>query len=93
MPPNTVKVDRTTKWGSPFVAGKPVPVGPMRGQMVADRRHAYVLYRAFAPLQPKLIAAARAELAGKSLACWCAKDDPYEDQCHAAVLLALANST
>lgn len=23
MPPNTVKVDRTTKWGNPFVVGKP----------------------------------------------------------------------
>lgn len=23
MPPDTVKVDRTTKWGNPFVVGKP----------------------------------------------------------------------
>ena len=22
MPPNTVKVDRTTKWGNPFIVGK-----------------------------------------------------------------------
>lgn len=91
MPENTVKVDRTTKWGNPFVPGKPVPLGPLKGQMVADKRHAFVLYRSFAPLSPALIAAARAELAGKNLACWCAKDDPYEDVCHAAVLLELAN--
>ena len=92
MPENTVKVDRTTKWVNPFVPGKPVPVGPMKGQMVTDKRHAYMLYRSFAPLNPGLMAAARAELAGKNLACWCSKDDPYEDGCHAAVLLELANA-
>jgi hypothetical protein len=32
-------------------------------------------------------AAARTELAGKSLACWCATDTP----CHAAVLIELVN--
>jgi hypothetical protein len=50
MPENTVKVDRTTKWGNPFVPGKLAPVGPFKGQMVADKRHAFVLYRSFAPL-------------------------------------------
>ena len=92
MPGNTVKVDRTTKWGNPFIPGKPVTVGPLKGQLVADKRHAFVLYRSFAPLNPGLIAAARAELAGKNLACWCVRDDPYEDVCHAAVLLELANA-
>lgn len=91
MPENTVKVDRSTKWCNPFVPGKPAPVGPLKGRMVADKRHAFVLYRSFAPLNQGLIAAARAELAGKNLAFWCGKDDPYEDACHAAVLLALAN--
>ena len=91
MPENTVKVDRTTKWGNPFVPGKPASVGPLKGQMVADKRHAFVLYRSFAPLNPSLIAMARAELVGKNLACWCKQDDPYEDCCHAAVLLDLAN--
>lgn len=93
LPENTVKVDRTTKWGNPFIPGKSAPVGPLKGILVADKRHAYVLYRSFAPLNPGLIAAARAELAGKNLACWCDKDDPYEDACHAAVLLELANAT
>lgn len=92
MPENAAKVDRTTKCGNPFIPGKPAPVGPLKGQMVADKRHAYVLYRSFAPLNMGLIAAARAELAGKNLAYWCGKDDPYEDACHAAVLLELANS-
>lgn len=91
MPPNTVKVDRTTKWGNPFVPGQPAPFGPTKGQIVADKRHAYQLYRATARFNPQLVAAARAELAGKNLACWCPKGDPYEDACHAAVLLELAN--
>ena len=91
MPANTVKVDRTTKWGNPFVPNKPAPVGPLKGTLVADVRHSFVLYRSFAPLNLALVAAARAELAGKNLACWCAKDDPYEDACHAAVLMKMAS--
>ena len=91
MPPNTVKVDRTTTWGNPFVPGKQIPFGPLKGRVVADKRHAFVLYRSFAPLNEKLIAAARAELRGKNLACWCPQDNPYEDACHAAVLLNIAN--
>ena len=91
MPANTVKVDRTTKWGNPFVPGKPAPFGPTKGEIVADKRHAYLLYRSLAPLNPKLVAEARGELAGKNLACWCGKENPYEDACHAAVLLEIAN--
>ena len=67
MPENTVKVDRTTKWGNPFVIGKDNPFIP--GAMVQDRLHAFVLYRSFASLNGKIVAAARAELAGKNLAC------------------------
>lgn len=89
MPPNTVKVDRSTKWGNPFIPGKDNPALP--GQKVKDKRHAFCLYRTHAPLNERLIAEAKAELAGKNLACWCAKDNPYEDACHAAVLLELAN--
>lgn len=91
MPANTVKVDRTTKWGNPFVPGKPAPLGPTEGEIVADKRHAYVLYRSLAPLNATLAAEARSELAGKNLACWCEKADHGEDACHAAVLLELAN--
>jgi hypothetical protein len=91
MPENTVKVDRTTKWGNPFVPGRPAPFGPTRGQVVADKRHAFVLYRSMATMNKKLVEDARAELAGKNLACWCARDDPNEDACHAAVLIRLAN--
>lgn len=89
MPPNTVKVDRTTKWGNPFVVGS--NANPLM-LPVKDKRHAFVLYRSLAASNEKLVAAARAELRGKNLACWCKREDPYEDACHAAVLLEIANS-
>lgn len=49
-------------------------------------------YRRWLASQPGLIAAARAELAGMNLACWCklpAEGDP--DHCHARVLMDVAN--
>lgn len=92
MPPNTVKVDRSTKWGNPFVPGKPIPFGPLKGRVVEDKRHAFVLHKSFAPLLPKLVEQAKKELRGKNLACWCGKDNPYEDECHAATLIEIANA-
>lgn len=91
MPSNTVKVDRSTKWGNPFIPGKENPFIP--GAMVQDRRHAVVLYRSFAQCNNKLIIAARMLLAGKNLAYWCpTPHEMYqEDECHAAVLLKIAN--
>ena len=89
MSTNTIKVDRTTKWGNPFIPGKDNPFLP--GRKVEDKRHAFVLYRSMAPLNEKLCAAARAELRGFNLACWCEQKDPYEDECHADVLLEIAN--
>lgn len=89
MPPNTVKVDRATKWGNPFVVGKP---GGVFTAKVVDRRHAWRLYQGVAPLNEELVQAAKAELRGKNLACWCPHDDPYEDVCHASVLLEIANA-
>ena len=85
-----VKVDRTTKWGNPFVVGKP---GGAYSAMVVDRRHAYLLFLGAAPFNETLVKAARAELRGKNLACWCPFDgnNPFEDVCHAAVLLKIAN--
>jgi hypothetical protein len=88
MPENTVKVDRTTKWGNPFVVGE---AGGAFTPKVKDRRHAYLLFKSVASDNPELVAAARAELRGKNLACWCSHDDPYEDVCHAAVLMEIAN--
>ena len=91
MPPNTVKVDRTTKFGNPFVVGKP---GGAYTAKVIDRRHAWQLYGSVARDNEALVAAAKIELRGKNLACWCPiPTEPYEpDCCHAAVLLELANT-
>lgn len=41
------------------------------------------------PDQAQLVEAARAELAGRDLMCWC----PLDEVCHADVLLELANQT
>jgi hypothetical protein len=89
MPPNTVKVDRSTRWGNPFRIGETVHRGPAfsgRDELVRDaddacrmfRRHLFNLRSATELVAP---------LRGKNLACWCAPDVP----CHADVLLELAN--
>ena len=84
-----VRVDRTTKWGNPFIVGRS---GGAYTAKVKDRRHAYLLYKSIAGDNERLVADAHAELAGKNLACWCPQDDPYEDCCHAAVLISIANT-
>ena len=91
MPPNTVYVGRPTKWGNPFVVGKS---GGAYTKLVKNQRHAWQLYESVAVDNQKLIEAARAELRGKNLACFCPLPTQlYEpDCCHAAVLLKLANT-
>lgn len=82
MPPNTVKVDRSTRYGNPWRAGMFTDftaadaVARFRGWMEnrPECRNSYPV--------PSLT-----ELRGKSLACWCKVGDP----CHADVLLELAN--
>lgn len=101
MPPDTVKVDRSTRWGNPFVPGRENPFLP--GRMVEDRRHAVRLYEGHAPLVATLVEAARRDLAGRKLACWCRLCDlhrsgkplgepcPTCDPCHVDTLGRLAN--
>jgi hypothetical protein len=87
MPPNTVKIDRATRWGNPFVIGTD-----------GTREECIALYRRFVAgnaatrranvlVARKLVAEHAHELKGKNLACWCPLDGP----CHADVLLELAN--
>jgi len=75
-----VCVSRGTKWGNPFkVSESPRPF------------EALTNYRAFlfnTAIGAGLRAAALRELRGKNLACWCKLDA----ECHADVLLELANS-
>lgn len=79
MPPNTVKVDRTTKWGNPFVVGEH---GTTEECVERFREHVghpnSALGFDFKELH---------QLRGKNLACWCKPGEP----CHADVLLELAN--
>jgi len=95
MPPNTVKVDRATTWGNPFI------VGPNGDAAYCVQKFRYLLggYHALesdacSQRQDAAIAAIKKEkaagwptLRGKNLACWCALDKP----CHADVLLEIAN--
>jgi len=91
MPANTVKVDRTTKWGNPFLVTPEVT----REQSIAF----YEKMIAGKPAKDSALSVAQqremrdvilanvGELTGKNLACWCSLDGP----CHGDVLLKLAN--
>lgn len=70
-----VYVGRPSKWGNPFVIGR----DGTREQVIEKYRHT---------LTPAQVEAARRELRGKNLVCWCA---PLP--CHADVLLEIANGT
>lgn len=86
MPPNTVKVDRTTKWGNPFRVTE--------DRTEADCAMAFSTWlrvetaHAGIPERRQWILDHLHELRGKNLACW------YRPgaMCHADVLLELANS-
>lgn len=82
MPDNTVKVDRTTKWGNPMRVAGPRTTAK---QVVDAFRRALAENNATCILDfdPRDIR----QLRGKNLACWCPLDQP----CHADVLLELAN--
>jgi hypothetical protein len=88
MPPNTVKVDRSTQWGNPLRVGP----GYSAAQAVADYRlwlaGKFIVHSDGLDRNAPLPGAIRASLRGKNLACWC----PLGQPCHADVLLALANS-
>lgn len=53
----------------------------------ATREQAVAMYRRFIEHRPSLAEAARTELVGRDLMCWCPDNEP----CHADVLLELAN--
>lgn len=77
MPPNAVKVDRTTPFGNPF------PID-------ADRQASVEAFRSWISSTDEgnaIAERAKKELRGKNLACWCPLDGP----CHADVLIDVAN--
>lgn len=101
MPENTVKVDRSTKWGNPFVCHHPgskleKPMTP--AMAVASFRLLLEKQGTWSPVPlpwPKgkipaewtTVEDVVRDLRGKNLACWCKPGQP----CHADVLLELAN--
>ena len=82
MPPNTVKVDRTTRWGNRYRKGGLVWRERGFGK-VKDDAEAVDLFRRLVVPQMSDVA----QLRGKNLACWCKPGEP----CHADVLLEVAN--
>lgn len=70
-----VYIGRPSKFGNPFVIGRH-----------GDRAEVIRRYEEWLRSQPALIEAAKRELRGKSLVCWCA---PLA--CHGDVLMRIAN--
>lgn len=88
MPTGAVKVDRTTRWGNPFHThgdGYPMTREVARWCFEQMLRK----YGAYIGRGNRIVTVEdiRRELAGKNLACWC----PFDEPCHADVLLKLAN--
>jgi hypothetical protein len=79
LPPNSKVVARPTRWGNPFRAETP-----------EQRAPAVARFRRWIDSQAgeQLRDAAKSELRGFHLACWCPLDGP----CHADVLLEIANA-
>jgi hypothetical protein len=69
-------VSRPGRWGNPFT------VAECGSSAAAVQR-----FREHLTDRPELLAAARIELAGQDLLCWCKPGEP----CHADVLLEVAN--
>lgn len=97
MPPNTVKVDRTTPWGNPCIVGTHGTRAEcvrwfdmaMQGMFVMGHK----VNEDGTWLASQLMAYRKKlnqnmhYLRGHNLACWCPLDQP----CHADVLLRVAN--
>jgi Domain of unknown function (DUF4326) len=78
LPPGAVSVAHPTRWQNPYRPDERSP---------AANAHAVALYCLHLAEHPELVDAARRELAGKHLACWCPLDLP----CHADLLIRVAN--
>lgn len=74
-PLGSVYIGRPTKWGNPFSIGKD-----------GTREEVVIKYEQYLKNRPELIKAAKKELKGKDLVCYCAPKT-----CHGDVLLEVAN--
>lgn len=89
MPPDTVKVDRSTRWGNHIRVGE--DRGPGRRPWTAEDAVAQYRIDLEAAIDPARPDGSQpldlSPLRGMNLACWCRIGAP----CHADVLLELAN--
>ncbi len=82
-PEGAVYIGRPTKWGNPFTH----LVGKSKAEfVVATREEAVTKFKEWFLSQPELVAAAKRELRGKDLICWC-----KPASCHGDVILEIAN--
>ena len=82
MPPNTVKVDRSTPWGNIYSSGQ------YRYCSATDAVSAFAFrLKENMHQDARYINANIGLLRGKNLACWCKPGAP----CHADILLEIAN--
>lgn len=92
MPPRTFKVDRSTRWGNPFTIGE-ISTHPATGRriLVRDAEQAVQLFELYLRTSgaATLVRAAKIDLQGKNLACWC----KIGSACHGDVLLRVANES
>jgi hypothetical protein len=95
LPPNSVKVDRSTRWGNPFIVGQHGTRAECVGNF--ERLMAGMICVTNGP-HPKIqrdyynmVLRDRHQLVGKNLACWCAIEEGGKPvPCHADVLLRVA---
>jgi hypothetical protein len=74
-PTGAVVISRPSRWGNPYRVSEHGLPG------------ALALYRRHLREHPELVEAARRELAGRTLACWCPPDRP----CHGDILLEVVD--
>lgn len=92
MPDNTVKVDRSTPWGNPFITGSSGTQAECADLFLKLMTGYICLSDPNVPAATQEIYLRRArenlhQLRGRNLACWCRPGTP----CHADILMALAN--
>jgi hypothetical protein len=81
--PYDTYIGRPSKWGNPFSHKD----GTLAEFRVGTREEAVHSYREYIERNPELMAAAKRELQGKILGCWCAPQS-----CHGDVLSEIANA-
>ena len=84
MPPNTVCVSRPSNWGNRYTVADYYAAGNL-GSLTAARQAVVDLFKD--GMNDYFRELVKHHLRGKNLACWC----PFDQPCHADVLLKIAN--